>query len=327
MTSAPRPEPGSSVEGTRPRDTDARRRWPAVARVAAGIAVAVSVGIGGTAVWAVIGHGAGAEDARTASGRPVAASDDELLRQATERLIGRCMARHGFAYNEQPPDPPWARSFPYVVDDVAWARKYGYGNVPRGRDAEERDANFANLEKLTPDQQEAWHRTLMGSGRQLTVEIPDRGRLSAPDNGCVAEARRTLYRDLAGWYQVRRIVDHLDIYVSDQVIEDSHYRTGLAAWSRCMRRHGYRASSSRELRVLIAKQVADLPPQQARTREIAAAKTEANCAISTRLPKTIRSLERKHRPEIERGFARELEELKAIEREAIPRARQILADS
>ncbi|GAA2080709.1 hypothetical protein [Actinomadura alba] len=321
MTRQPRhdPEPSSEATGTRDRGVRLRRLTVAAA---AGIALGVMAG------WVVAGNGTGAaEDAPSAGDRPVAATDDELLHRASERLIARCMARHGFAYAEQPPPSSTEPDFRYVLDDVGWARKHGYGTLLGRPGAGGKDANVGNLEKLTPERQNAWHRTLMGSGRQLVVDLPRMGRLSAPDNGCTAEARRTLYGDLAGWYRVRRTVDHFDSYVDDKVIATSEYRTGLAAWVTCVRKRGYAASTPRELRRLVAPASPESAGEQAQPQEIAAAVTEAECATSARFSQTSGALERRYRPEIERRFARELDALKSFELKAIPRARRVLADA
>ena len=65
-----------------------------------------------------------------APSRAVTAAETALLDRAEERLVSRCMAEAGFTYREEPqPGPRGAadREFPYVVDDVAWAKTYGYG--------------------------------------------------------------------------------------------------------------------------------------------------------------------------------------------------------
>ncbi|MBC6462462.1 hypothetical protein [Actinomadura sp. HBU206391] len=321
MARQPRHDPGPSGEPTGSRDRGTRRRLT-VAGAAAGIALGLMAG------WVVVSNGTGsAEDAPTSGDRPVAATDDELLHRASERLIARCMARHGFAYAEQPPPSSTQPDFRYVLDDVGSARKHGYGNLLGRPGAGGQDANVGNLGKLSPGRQNAWHRTLMGSGRQLVVDLPRLGRLSAPDNGCTAEARRTLYGDLAGWYRVRRTVDHFDSYVDDKVVATPEYRTGLAAWVTCVRKRGYAASTPNELRRLVAPASPESAGEQAQPQEIAAAVTEAECATSTRFARTIGALERRHRPEIERRFAHELDALKSFELKAIPQARRVLADA
>ncbi|MGI5175096.1 hypothetical protein ACQEVZ_02005 [Dactylosporangium sp. CA-152071] len=298
--------------------------------------IAALAGIGttisGGAVWWALAQDpqgmAGAEPPPSHSaGLPATVSEKELLRRAEQRLIRQCMQRNGFAYTEQPPPSPATRQFPYVIDDLVWAREHGFGNSSAGADTSERDANHANVQGLTPQQRQARQQALTGSGRGLTAIIPDLGRVSAPDNGCTAEARRSLYRDLAGWYQARRVVDHLDVYVSNQVVNDSRYHSALAAWSVCVRDHGYRADTPHELRALLAVQASDQPDGQTHAAEITAAATEAGCASSTPLSQTIRLLEQTYRPQTERRFAHERETLESFEQRAVPRARQILATS
>lgn len=228
--------------------------------VRVGAALIGVCGLVALGVWARIsGPADSVDNSSVASNQRV--TGDELLRQAEERLIKRCMERHGFTYTEQPPPSAAAREFPYVVDDVAWANRYGYGHT------RERDVNDGTLEKLTPDQQRAWRQTLIGSGDQLTADIPGLGRISAPDNGCTAEARRNLYGDLTKWYGVRRVVDHLDTYLSNKVTGDPRYRAALVPWAKCVRHHGYRVTTPIDLRLLVARTTAQLSARQAQDRK------------------------------------------------------------
>ncbi|MGI5170150.1 hypothetical protein ACQEU3_37940 [Spirillospora sp. CA-253888] len=293
----------------------------AVTGAAAGLALGVMV------VWAG-GGGTGAAGRAASSGdRPVAATGDELLHRASERLIARCMARAGFAYTEQPPPSPAEPVARQVLGDVEWARRHGYGLLPDGPGSGDQDSNSRHLAGLTPEGRNAWYGRLMGSGRRLVVELPGAGRLSASDNGCVAEARRALYGDLAGWYRARRIVDHLDGYAAREMTRTPRYRAGLAAWAGCVRERGYAVSSPRELRRLATPGTPAPVGGQAKAREIAAAVAEAECATSTGFSRAADALHRRYRTEIEGRFARELDALKSYERDAAPRARRILADS
>lgn len=291
---------------------------------------AIAGAVTGIALLATAACGAGGNGTTAAAhtppsdDRPVTAPDDELLHRATERLIARCMTQHGFAYAEQPP-PAAEPDFRYVVDDVGWAREHGYGTLIGRPVAGRQDRNVGYRAKLTPERRNAWTRTLMGYGRQLVVVLPGLGRLSAPDNGCTAEARRALYGDLPGWYRARRTVDHFDAYVDDKVTATPEYRTALAAWAGCVRKRGYAVSTPSELRHLFTPASPESAGAQAQPKEIAAAVTEARCADSTRFSQTGDALERRYRPEIERRFARELKALNSFEHKAIPRARRILA--
>jgi hypothetical protein len=241
--------------------------------------------------------------------RPVTAGEAALLKRAEQELIRRCMVTARFAY--WPVDEDWDPipvRFRHVIADVAWARKHGYGMT------QNQDPTSRYLASLTPERQTVWKRTLYGSGRGLVADIPDLGRLSTPDNGCTAQARRNLYRDLAGWYQVRRIVDHFDSYTFEYVTAAPEYRKGLAAWSACVRKRGYPASTPLELRRLATQ-----------TSQFAVAGTEARCAVSTGFSQAIGVLEARYRPQTERRFARELHALNSFEHAALSRARQALA--
>ncbi|MFI0408264.1 hypothetical protein [Actinomadura sp. 3N508] len=318
----PRHDSGPSHEATGERDGGTRPRGLKLAGAAAAVVLCAG------AAWVATDDRTGsAENAASRGEQRVTATGDELLHRASERLIARCMARHGFAYTEQPPPAPTEPDFRYVLGDVGRARAHGYGSLLGRPGAWDQDVNSGHLAKLTPERQRAWQRTLMGSGRGLAVDLPDLGRFSAPDNGCTAEASRALYGDLPGWYRVRRIVDHLGSYVAGKVTAAPEYRTGLAAWAGCVRGRGYAVSSPRELRALVAPEGARPAGEQAGEREIAAARTEAECAASTGFSRTTGALERRYRPEIERRFARELDALRSFEHRAVPRARQALAGS
>lgn len=302
--------PVSRGTGIRPRGV--------VVSAALGFALCVVAG------WIVLGTETDAtEDPLALSDRPVAATDDELLHQATERLIAQCMDRHGFEYAEQSPSSSES-TLPRVLDDVEWARENGYGDLFGARGVPAPDANSRILAAMTSEQQNAWNTTLMGTGHRLVVNLPDRGRLSTSNNGCTAEAQRTLYGDLAGWYHARRAVDHLGSYVNDEVIANPEYRTGLASWVRCVRERGLVASNPTQLRQLVAPESTG---GRAHPKEIAAAVAEAACGSSTGFAATSAALERTFRPKIERRFAPELDALKSFKHKALPRARQVLARS
>src|SRR4051794_25468603 len=56
--------------------------------------------------------------------RSITHADTELLYTAEQLLIKACMRRAGFTYHPAPRNPvPGYRDFPYVVDDVDWARR------------------------------------------------------------------------------------------------------------------------------------------------------------------------------------------------------------
>ncbi|WP_432134884.1 MULTISPECIES: hypothetical protein [unclassified Streptomyces] len=270
---------------------------------------------------------------RTPAGAPLSAAQKATLHRAEERLVHRCMQDQGWTYREQPPDAQAeaegaGRSFPYLVDDVAWAKKYGYGDAftpnpgtgPDGKtDAPSRTAQGAPARPSA-----AWTRALYGTGRQVSVELPGGGRLSTSDRGCLASARKTLYGDLERWFPARRITDNIDVFVRQRVRDDRAFTDAVAAWSRCARTHGHDVGSPGELREELDRRVTGRTPAEARALEVATAVVEATCARSSGMARTVREREAYWRPRLRAQFREELDDLVRLERAALPEAATVL---
>ncbi|MEV8374806.1 hypothetical protein AB0P21_18865 [Kribbella sp. NPDC056861] len=257
-----------------------------------------------------------------AVGPPVSAQDKVLLRGAEERLIRECMSAAGFTYYEKPRPPKSGEpDFPYVVTDVAWARANGYGVKQSAPPADPTAQYFAGLSK---DQQDAWRTTLVGSGKQISVELAPGERLSVSDKGCIASARRTLYGDLPGWFKARRTVDNLEFLVQDKVRRDQRYGVAMADWAGCVRGRGYDAGGPGALREIVAQRIKGRAADVVRAAELDAAVVEATCANSTSLAATLLALEPEHRASVTADHRRELAELNVFEQTALPRARSAL---
>lgn len=85
--------------------------------------------------------------------RPVTAQEAKLLDRAQQILVRRCMSRHGFkVWITSRTVLPHARRFMYVVDDVAWAQKHGFGVDIERRVAKRRrsDPNRRYFSSLSP---------------------------------------------------------------------------------------------------------------------------------------------------------------------------------
>lgn len=260
--------------------------------------------------------------------RTLTADEEARLFRAEERLIRQCMSQHGFEYQETlwpADDDITERAFPYVMDDVAWAGRHGYLDVvdESPGDTSPFDIYFRGLSR---HQQLEWEKTLLGEGRQLTVELPGVGRLSTSDNGCQAEARRRLYGDLARWYQARRTADNVPTYVRRAVREDPRFVAAVADWAACMVPHGYHVQDVGALREDLGRRTRGVRPAAARSAEIRTAVAEATCANTSSMSRVVASLERKHERQLNAKFRRELAELNKIELAALPTARKVLAD-
>src|SRR5438874_431245 len=85
------------------------------------ITLTVAVLVGATV--ALVVHGT------SASSSSLTAADRALLYQAEQTAIQNCLRDKGFRYWPEPqPSASVSNRFPYVIDDVAWARANGFGS-------------------------------------------------------------------------------------------------------------------------------------------------------------------------------------------------------
>ncbi|WP_327636200.1 hypothetical protein OHB24_40150 [Kribbella sp. NBC_00482] len=261
--------------------------------------------------------------------RTATAGEKALLYRAEERLISRCMADHGYRYLDraQPPAPTAAqREFPYVVDDPSWAKRYGYGLTLAATEqpVEPADGNAAYVNKLSTADQKAYQAALIGSGRQITIDLPAGGRVSVSNKGCVATARKQLYGDLRGWFAASKTIEGLDRVVRRDVRADARYQAAVKDWAACLRRSGVAVEDPGALREELARRTEKLPEADAKRTEVRFAVLEATCANSSSLGKTIHTIEPKHRAAAMAAHTDDQRLLAAYEVAALPRAHEAL---
>ncbi|MFE9448386.1 hypothetical protein [Streptomyces sp. NPDC006739] len=261
-----------------------------------------------------------------ASGRPAPGGDDRTLQLAEQLLIKGCMEKRGFAYWTEEPRTAadGARRFPYVVDDPAWARAHGYGtDLYRARQREVlRDPNQRYLRSLPASRGPALVSALNGARPQgLSARLPNGVRVTHSDQGCAAEAQRELYKDLPAWFRATRVRDSLDGMRVGLVLGDAKYRAATEPWARCLRGRGYPYRSPAEARAAATEPGREWP----HAREVRLASAEAACAESTGLASVAKSLDAKYRTELRRRYPEEAADLARLRREALPRARAIVA--
>jgi hypothetical protein len=264
--------------------------------------------------------------ARSDDGRPAAGGDPErTLYLAEQTLIKECMERHGHRYwIEAPPPRDLSDRFPLVVDDPAWARTHGYGtDLRRRREAEARaDPNRAYFRSASAATRTALVRDLNGPRPQgLSARLPNGVRVTHSDRGCQAAAQRTLYGDLRAWFRATRVTGALAGLRLGLVTGDKRYKAAVGPWARCMRDRGHPYPDPARSRAAATRQDRPLP----HAAEVRLASAEADCAVSSGLSKVARSLNTEYRAELGRRHPRETADLARLRREALPRARAILA--
>ncbi|MFJ9817288.1 hypothetical protein ACIRU3_18825 [Streptomyces sp. NPDC101151] len=275
--------------------------------------------------------GCSASDHGSAPDRPAgqvrrAPGDAEgTLHLAEQLLIKRCMEKQGYKYwiEDREPDDSSHR-FPYVMDDVRWATTHGYGNdLHRKRAAEVvRDPNQRYFRSQPADRRTVLLSAINGprpSG--LTARLPTGQLVTHSDQGCVADAERRLYQDLSSWFRATRVTSSLAGLRIGLVLQDKRYRAATGAWAHCMRGKGYSYGSPAEARTAATAPEREWP----HGKEVRQATAEATCAQSTGLASTAKSLDAKYRSQLARRHPRETADRARLAREALPRAREVIA--
>jgi hypothetical protein len=274
---------------------------------------------------------AAADQARSAArpveaGREITAAESALLYTAEQTLIRQCMSRRGFQFWITPSNPvPEYRDFPYVVDDVAWARKHGYGSALQRRmdRALTSDPNHRHVESLPAARRAAHLEALNGRphpGGTLRAVLPSGMVVGRSDRSCVSEAQRNLYTDLPAWYRASKVTENLPGLRQGLVHGDRRVIAGTTIWSRCMRLAGYPYADPGQARAAVP------PPDRpgALAREIRVATAEATCAGQSGLAATVRDRDRHVKRLVDQRYRSEVSDRLRLQLAALPRARAVV---
>jgi hypothetical protein len=260
----------------------------------------------------------------------ISAADAGLLHDAEQHLIAKCMRTLGFRYWPDEQTPAESNPvFPYVVDDVDWARKHGYGrDLEAAVDADVGTTpNERYFKELPADRRAAALAALNGNppaddaGTQLTAQLPSGGTVHRSARSCTSTAQRTLYADLSRWFEVTRVTEDLVSLRQAMVHQDAHFTTAVEAWSRCMHAAGFPVGTPGQARD-------SLPPagtDAARRAEIATATAEAVCATSTPLASVAGELDAHYRQVLRDRYRTEFADRSRLRTAALPRARSALS--
>lgn len=183
-----------------------------------------------------------------------AAGDEEAVRaeaQRVEEAIAGCMRAQGFDY--VPYVDPGRFAPPPAVDDlgeglspVDFAREYGYGRfteraaeadaafLEQAAEAQVADPNAPILAALSPEDQEAYRRTLFGDQQ-----------FGGDGTGCYGEADDavTSAADAAG----TELVVAAGAELQERVYADPRMVEATAAWSACMAQRGQRFAAPEDI--------------------------------------------------------------------------------
>ncbi|WAX81909.1 hypothetical protein [Streptomyces sp. KMM 9044] len=297
-----------------------------------GVALVALIGMAGCGGTTSSEHGGpeGPEGPEGPKGRlrGLTAAEEILVERAENLLVKKCVEKAGFRFWVAEPESLASRKGSgFVLDDVGWAKKYGYGGQ-FGRNAEEARSGGPNATYVNalPDKERAHYRAVLDgtpSSGMLSVELPGGGTVRTPRDSCQSRAKDQLYGDFATWFRVEKIATNLTpLYVPD-LAEDKRFTKALAAWSLCMEEKGRNYSDPFEIRTEVDRRTEGLSDAAAHAVEVEFAVDEAECAKDASLAETARALESEYRAKEARRYREEIAVFQRMRLTALERAKAI----
>ncbi|GIH22724.1 hypothetical protein Aph01nite_10340 [Acrocarpospora phusangensis] len=240
-----------------------------------------------------------------------------VLDQAEEELVRRCMAAQGFRYVKAPADQGPATIENAYGISIGEARRHGY-RTPRTSAAEPEEK----------PEVPAWWLALSGRPEAplITVEVPEIGTVQATSEGCRAQARSTLYGDPPErWLFYMFFSDNFKHRVRVRAATDPRLAVLNQRWSSCMSGRGYPELRDPAQARALAADYYEQDDRNARRKEIALATADATCEQTLTYAPRRRALEDRYFTAGMRIYEAEAAAVRETGRQALRRARHILA--
>jgi hypothetical protein len=295
-----------------------KRRFIAACAVAAALSAAAT------------GCTAQNEDAPGAAVHESTGTERRLLSEATQQLVKECMARHGFRYwVVHPLTAEESRPVGYVQDDVAWARRHGYGSriSAKAELARKTNPNGAFRKALPRDRGRAYDTALDGgpSAPVLSVEAPGGGTIRKRVGGCVAESEKRLYGDPRAWFAAEKTATNLRPLYGADLMRDRRFATAVKAWSACMTAKGHPYENPSDARRAAIASGSRQPADTGFAAEREVAVADAVCARENRLRAVGRERESHYVTKLRERYGYRLDTFHQMRRAALARAQKIVA--
>ncbi|MFF8315687.1 hypothetical protein ACF06V_00820 [Streptomyces bobili] len=282
----------------------------------------------------LMGCGAAAPDgpiSEKAPARPAPLTDADraVASQAEALLVRDCMERKGHRYWVAAPlDADETRSFGYVMDDVSWARKHGYGSRIKQKvlTAKKNDRNLSYRASLSGPAARTYVTDLAGGpgSEIMAVRLPAGGQVRLATGGCEGEAVRELYGDQGQWFRADKIATNLTPLYVPELVADRRFKTAQNRWAACMSAAGHPYRTPADIRSALSETTSGRSAAQAYRREVRLAVAEATCARRTGFGDTLRALEEEHSAPVRERYRAEITKRDQLERAALRRAEHIV---
>lgn len=252
--------------------------------------------------------------------------DQSLLYNAQQIAFRTCLRAHGFKYWPIPQSqPPAWQLYPYVIDNVAWATRHGFGidRQPDLTPLTSQDPNARYIRSLPASRQKTLALVENGGGPGtpgVIARLPTGGEIGHSRYGCMATADKRLYGSFTAWFQVSNIVDSLPALWQAKVVGDARFEVSVSRWARCMRiMHEAYANPMAAMQAF-----ASPAGRGSRDAEIKAAVAEARCAGSSGLAALARKLNDHYRSLVMRKYQADIAAYRRLTLTAVSRARTLM---
>lgn len=261
--------------------------------------------------------------------RELTYAEQALVERAEGVLTKQCMEKEGFRYWIGPIVSTAERQGGgYVLSDLAWARKYGYGTELDEQANKDRlaDPNVAYAGKLSRPELIRYNTALDGSPENgwVSVDLPGGGTVQTTAGGCRARALDRLYGDFRAWFHANKTAESLKPLYAPAIVKDTRFERALTAWAACMNKAGHPYADPPSIRRDLVRLTQGLSRAEARATEVELAVTEATCATDTPLLRTARALEREYRAEKLGSYRDEIADQRRMSLTALANAKDLM---
>ncbi|MCA2218849.1 hypothetical protein [Jidongwangia harbinensis] len=160
----------------------------------------------------------------------------QLIAQAENQLVGQCMTRQGFRFEADPPNAESERPTPF-----------GYEELPPSTPLETVSSETAPTTDSSAGPA-GYERALQGDHeRRLTIEVEGM-KVSAPADGCRAEAQRRLRgNSRVEWMRLRIELFRIENRALQSLEHDTRVRAATERWRACVNELGFTWSKPTEV--------------------------------------------------------------------------------
>ncbi|GAA2485484.1 hypothetical protein GCM10010393_15630 [Streptomyces gobitricini] len=295
-------------------------------------AAALMVGAAATGCGAAAVGPSGNSASPRPKARELTDAEQILIQRAEQTLVKKCVEEAGFKYwIGRLPTVDELKGTGYVLTDVDWAKRNGYGTrlQEKLQTIQRSDPNNTYARSLSQEERVRYSTALEGgpSSGMLTVELPGGGTVQTPRDSCQVEAKRKLYGDFETWFQTEKTATNLSRVYVPVLLKDQRFVDAVEKWSACMREADHDYASPQEIRKRLPEVTKGMGRDEAFAQEVKLAVAEARCATRTPLSETALALQNEYRAKQPQQYRDAVVTYQHMSLAALQRAEDIVGSS